>query len=82
MSENEEGVIQEREEDASPDIEPVEEKEEDDLEEEIEEDNEERESERIEEREDDMVGKGAAVKKAPASRRTKGKRSKASRKRR
>jgi len=55
MSEDEEAVAQEREENAEPDIEPVEEIEEDEMEEEVEVDNEERESERIEEREDDML---------------------------
>lgn len=66
MSEDE-AVIQEREEEAEDDVEPVDEEEEDESEEEIEEDNEERESESIEEREDDMNSRRQAKTRKPHS---------------
>ncbi len=49
--------MQERDADASPEIQPVEEEEQEELEEEIEDETEDRESESIEEREDEMASK-------------------------
>ena len=61
LSEEEEAVIQEREEEVE-DVEPVEDAEEDELEEETEEESEEKESERIEERKDEIVSDKPAPK--------------------
>lgn len=72
MSEDEEADLQEREEVASPDIEPPDEREGDQLEVEIEEESEERESEKISEREDETVASGSAGRSPPARRKKSG----------